>query len=88
LGIDPGPFSLRELWWMSEAIELKDRMAWNRVSALMALQCNINRDPKKTKAFNPSDFNPYLQKQAKQNVIEVKDSESKALFKEAFEGRR
>jgi len=74
---------------MSEAIEFKDKQEWNRISSLMALVCNINRDPKKTKAFSPADFNPYLQKQAaKQNVIEVKDSQSKALFKEAFVGRR
>jgi len=89
LGIDPGPFSLRELWWMSEAIEFRDKTEWNRISALMALLCNINRDPKRTKSFSPADFNPYMQKQAaRQNVIEVKDSQSKALFKEAFEGRK
>lgn len=63
-------------------------MEWNRVSALMALLCNINRDPKKAKTFKPADFNPYLQTNSnKENVIEVKDDKSKALFKKAFTGK-
>jgi hypothetical protein len=74
---------------MSQAIEFRDRMEWNRVSALMALLCNINSDPKKGKTFHPADFNPYFSKKRKrQNAIEVKDAESRRLFKEAFEGRR
>jgi len=27
-------------------------------SALLALLANVHRDPKKTKAFTPNDFNP------------------------------
>ena len=73
---------------MSQAIEFRDRMEWNRVSALMALLCNINSDPKKGKTFSPADFNPYFTKKRKRsNVIEVKDQESRKLFKEAFEGK-
>jgi hypothetical protein len=73
---------------MSQAIELRDRMEWNRVSALMALLCNINRDPKKSKTAIPADFNPYTQKEIKRtNVIEVTDDKSKALFKKAFTGK-
>ena len=80
--------TLRELWWMSEAIEMRDRMEWNRVSSLMALLCNINSDPKKGKTFCPADFNPYVaKKQKRQNAIEVKDQESRRLFKEAFVGK-
>lgn len=81
--------TLRELWWMSEAIELRDRMEWNRVSALMALLCNINKDPKRGKMFYPTDFNPYFaKKQKRPNVIEVKDEESRALFKAVFTGQK
>ena len=29
------------------------------MSNLMALLANINRDPKKSKPFKPTDFNPY-----------------------------
>ena len=39
--------------------EARSREAWNRASAAMALLANIHRDPKKGRAFRPSDFNPY-----------------------------
>ena len=29
------------------------------MSSLMALIANVNRDPKKHRAFRPRDFNPY-----------------------------
>jgi len=29
------------------------------MSSLLALIANVNRDPKKTRAFKPADFNPY-----------------------------
>jgi len=29
------------------------------MSSLLALVANVNRDPKKTRAFRPADFNPY-----------------------------
>ena len=48
--------TLRELVWMAEA---RCREAWNHTSAVLALLANIHRDPKKGKAFKPSDFNPY-----------------------------
>jgi hypothetical protein len=76
---------------MSEAIEMRERMEWNRTSALMALLCNINADPKKGKTFCPADFNPYTQEEVKKkrrsNLIEVNDEDSRALFKAAFVGQ-
>lgn len=33
--------------------------AWQRTSALMALLANCHRDPKKTRAFRPGDFDPF-----------------------------
>ncbi|MBI5863759.1 MAG: hypothetical protein HZB38_04480 [Planctomycetes bacterium] len=41
---------------MAEA-RVKDE--WRRTSALMALIANCHRDPKKTKAFRPADFDPF-----------------------------
>jgi len=35
------------------------RSDWSRTSALMALIANTQRDPKKTRAFRPSDFDPF-----------------------------
>ncbi len=44
---------------MAEA-RAKDR--WAHTSSIMALVANVNRDPKKTRAFRPSDFNPYAER--------------------------
>jgi len=39
--------------------EGRQRADWSRTSALMALIANTQRDPKKTRAFRPSDFDPF-----------------------------
>ncbi len=39
--------------------EGRQRADWSRTSALMALIANTHRDPKKTRAFRPSDFDPF-----------------------------
>ena len=57
--MNPDPFTLRELVNMAEG---RGKMEWGQTSCLMALVANILRDPNKTKAVNPGDFNPYLQK--------------------------
>ncbi len=43
--------------WMAEAAA-KER--WNHTSALLAMTANVNRDPKKSRAFKPADFHPYM----------------------------
>lgn len=58
--MNPDEFTLRELVRMAEG---RGRLDWGRTSCLMALVANILRDPKKTKAVKPGDFNPYFQKQ-------------------------
>lgn len=44
--------------------EGRQRADWSRTSALMALIANTQRDPKKTRAFRPSDFDPFARPQA------------------------
>jgi hypothetical protein len=39
--------------------ESRQREAWARTASLMALIANTQRDPKKTRAFKPSDFDPF-----------------------------
>jgi hypothetical protein len=39
--------------------EARARDAWSRTSSLMALLANCHRDPKKTRAYRPSDFDPF-----------------------------
>jgi hypothetical protein len=48
--------TLRELLLMADG---RQRSEWSRTSAQMALIANTQRDPKKTRAFRPSDFDPY-----------------------------
>ena len=39
--------------------EGRGRAEWSRWSSLMALIANVNRDPRRCRAFKPGDFNPY-----------------------------
>jgi len=39
--------------------EGRGRDEWGRMSSLLALLANVNRDPRRTRAFTPADFNPY-----------------------------
>ncbi len=56
--MNPGPFTLRELVWMADA---KGRDEWSRTASLLALIANAHRDPKRARAFTPSDFNPFVE---------------------------
>lgn len=61
--------------------EAHGREAWGRTSAVLALIANVNRDPKKTRPFKPSDFDPYSAKDKRGEAIELKDM---AVLREAF----
>lgn len=39
--------------------EARQRDEWARTSSVLALIANTNRDPKKHRAFKPSDFDPF-----------------------------
>ncbi len=39
--------------------EAKAQNAWGRTSSLMALLANCHRDPRRTRAYRPSDFDPF-----------------------------
>ena len=78
VGVDPGPLTLGELLWMAEA---RGRDNWAHTSAILALVANVNRDPKKTRAYKPADFDPYAAKDRRDEAIEVTDM---ATLKDAF----
>jgi len=63
----------------------KDR--WQHTSNIMALIANTNRDPKKTRPFKPSDFNPTISKTSAPETIVV-TKENISLLKHAFIGDR
>ena len=53
------------------------RERWQHTSVVLAMLANAHRDSKKTKAFKPSDFDPY----AKREKIKVtRMSDLKAAF--------
>jgi len=62
------------------------RERWAHTSAVMALIANVNRDPKKGRAFRPSDFDPYARQDRRSR--KVADKQSLALLKEALEARK
>lgn len=39
--------------------DARSRADWGRTSVVLALLANAHRDPKKTRAFKPADFNPH-----------------------------
>jgi len=48
--------------------EGRDRQRWNHTAQLLALIANANRDPKKRRAFRPSDFNPYARGRGREGL--------------------
>ena len=60
------------------------RERWSHTSLVCALVANAHRDPKRTRPFAPSDFDPYARQDRQQRVIV--DKESLAMLKAAFTG--
>jgi len=42
--------------------EARQRHDWSIASSVMALLASVHRDPKKRRAFKPSDFDPFARK--------------------------
>lgn len=66
--------------------EARGRDNWAHTSAVLALVANVNRDPKKTRAYRPADFDPYAQHDRRLRT--VADKESLVILREALEGRK
>ena len=65
--------------------DAKGREAWAHTSVLLALIANVNRDPKKHRAFRPDDFNPYASRRGGRVRI---TTENIGLLKDAFIKRK
>jgi hypothetical protein len=63
LGLDPRPWTFRELFIMGEGKRAED---WNHTSSLLAFLGNCHRNPKKGKPFVMDQFHPYLSKKRQQ----------------------
>lgn len=42
--------------------EARSQQAWAHTSSVLALLANVHRDSKKTRAYQPADFNPHIRK--------------------------
>lgn len=53
----------------------RGRQMWEQTSALLAMQANVNRDPKKRPTpFSPAEFNPYaIAKKKRAPKMRMKD---------------
>jgi len=60
------------------------RLQWAQTAALLAMLANCNRDPKKTRPYKPSDFDPYYE-QTGTEKIRI-DGQNIELMKDAFNG--
>ena len=49
--------------------EGRGREMWHHTSAVLALMANCNRDPKRSRAFSPADFNPYASRRRRGTPI-------------------
>ncbi len=58
--------------------ETRQRDEWARTSSLMALIANANRDPKKHRAFRPTDFDPFSETPKPKQKVDV------SILKEIF----
>jgi hypothetical protein len=61
------------------------RERWAHTSVVCALVANANRDPKRTRPFKPSDFDPYARQERR---TQVADKESLAILKQALTGQK
>jgi hypothetical protein len=65
VGVDPCPFTMRELAWMAEA---RNRVAWEHTASVLAMLFNINRDPKRARERTARDFNPYYRRRQTKGI--------------------
>jgi hypothetical protein len=52
--------------------EARAQHTWAATSSVLAMLANVNRDPKKTRPFSPSDFNPLIERnRVSERVLQV-----------------
>ena len=82
VGLDPGPFTLRELVWMAEG---RRRELWDHTASLLALLYNVNRDPRRSRAMRPEDFHP-LRRPSKTETVKADVTALKIFVRENHHG--
>ena len=64
--------------------DARSRQNWSHTAALMALIANCHRDPKKTRPYKPTDFDPHSRRQ-RSDIVEI-DTDTIGLLRNAFTG--
>ena len=89
LGVDPRPFTLRQLAWMDEG---RGMDAWKRTGEIWALLANVHRDPKRApRPFTGMEINPYAHlcaRPVEDRGMSVADSRMEELFRSMGNGER
>ncbi len=62
------------------------RERWAHTSLVCVLIANANRDPKRSRPFKPSDFDPYTRQDRRLRMVANK--ESLAVLREALEAQK
>lgn len=52
-------------------VDARQRNEWDHTSTMMALLANIHRDPDKTSAISPQEFNPFLCDKPRERVTDL-----------------
>ena len=68
--------------------EGRERAEWSRLSVLLCLLANINRDPKKSRALKPADFDPYVKLDAGGTDAVLITKANIGVLREAMTGKR
>ena len=49
--------------------EARSQVLWNHTSSVLAMLANIHRDAKRSKIYQPSDFNPHAKKRVQPRTM-------------------
>jgi hypothetical protein len=61
-------------------LEGRQRHEWSIASSCLSVIANLHRDPKRSRSFKPSDFDPFAQRSHAQRRITVPVSVLKDVF--------
>ena len=61
-------------------LEGRQRHEWSIASSCLSVIANLHRDPKRTRSFKPSDFDPFANRHPTQRPIKVDVSVLKDVF--------
>jgi len=58
----------------------KQRHDWSIAASVMSVMANLQRDPKRSRRLNPSDFDPFMKRSSVQRPVKVDVSVLKDVF--------